>query len=89
MSAFIAAVDPVKDHVDAPQPLGGAYRGYAVGLLLAISIINYLDRQVVHILAEPIKNDLGLADRQLSGVGLLTALLFWMAAKTFHAEMEA
>lgn len=55
------------------QPLTGAYRGYAMSLLLSISIINYLDRQVVHILAEPIKNDLHLADWQL---GLLTGLAF-------------
>jgi MFS family permease len=55
------------------QPLTGAYRHYAMTLLLLISIVNYLDRQVVHILAEPIKNDLGLADWQL---GLLTGLAF-------------
>ena len=73
MNASVAAVNSVKVHVDAPQRLGGAYRGYAMGLLLAISIINYLDRQVVHILAEPIKNDLGLADWQL---GMLTGLAF-------------
>jgi hypothetical protein len=35
------------------------------GLLLGIYIVNFLDRQVVNILAEPIKNDLGLADWQI------------------------
>jgi len=55
------------------QPLVGPYRGYAMSLLLSISIVNYLDRQVVHILAEPIKNDLHLHDWQL---GLLTGLAF-------------
>ncbi len=73
MNASIAAVDQVAAPDGAPQPLVGAYRGYAMGLLLTISIINYLDRQVVHILAEPIKNDLGLADWQL---GMLTGLAF-------------
>ena len=44
-----------------------------MGLLLAIYIVNFLDRQVVNILAEPIKNDLGLADWQL---GLMSGLAF-------------
>ncbi len=73
MNATVAAIDAVDGPAEAPQPLVGAYRGYAMGLLLAISIINYLDRQVVHILAEPIKNELGLADWHL---GMLTGLAF-------------
>ncbi len=50
-----------------------AYRRYAMSLLLVIAIINYLDRQVVYILAEPIKNELNLADWQ---IGLLSGLAF-------------
>jgi MFS family permease len=73
MNASIVEGDQLELPDGAPQPLVGAYRGYAMGLLLAISIINYLDRQVVHILAEPIKNELGLADWQL---GMLTGLAF-------------
>lgn len=54
-----------------------AYRSYVMFLLLAIYIINFLDRQVVNILAEPIKNDLGLADWQLGLMGgLAFALLY-------------
>ena len=41
--------------------------------LLIVYIFNFLDRQIVSILAEPIKNDLGLSDTQ---VGLLTGLAF-------------
>lgn len=55
------------------EPLRGVHRTYAMSLLLAISIVNYLDRQVINILAEPIKNDLKLADWQL---GILTGLAF-------------
>ena len=54
-------------------PFTRAYTRYAMGLLLAIYIVNFLDRQVVNILAEPIKNDLGLADWQL---GLMSGLAF-------------
>src|SRR5262245_12926351 len=54
-------------------PFSGAYTRYAMGLLLGIYIVNFLDRQVVNILAEPIKNELGLADWQL---GLMSGLAF-------------
>ena len=54
-------------------PFSKGYTRYAMWLLLGIYIINFLDRQVVNILAEPIKRDLGLADWQL---GLMSGLAF-------------
>src|SRR3546814_18367239 len=42
-------------------------------ILLIVYIFNFLDRQIVNILAEPIKADLGLSDTQL---GLLAAPAF-------------
>jgi MFS transporter, Spinster family, sphingosine-1-phosphate transporter len=42
-------------------------------ILLVIYIFNFLDRQIVNILAEPIKKDLDLSDTQ---IGLLTGLAF-------------
>ncbi len=56
-----------------PALPGRAYRRYALGLLMTIYVLNFLDRQVVSILAEPIKLDLGLADWQL---GMMTGLAF-------------
>ena len=41
--------------------------------LLVVYILNFLDRQIVNILAEPIKQDLGLSDTQ---IGLMTGLAF-------------
>jgi MFS family permease len=41
--------------------------------LLVVYIFNFLDRQIVGILAEPIKRDLGLSDTQ---IGLMTGLAF-------------
>lgn len=41
--------------------------------LLVVYVFNFLDRQIVTILAEPIKNDLGLSDTQ---IGLMTGLAF-------------
>ncbi|WP_282949960.1 MULTISPECIES: MFS transporter [unclassified Sphingopyxis] len=57
----------------AIAPASKAYRRYALSVLLVIYILNFLDRQIVAILAEPIKHDLGLADWQL---GVMTGLAF-------------
>ena len=55
------------------NPVSAAYRRYALWVLLIIYTLNFLDRQVVNILAEPIKRDLGLADWQL---GMMSGLAF-------------
>jgi len=55
------------------RPLTKGYQRYALWLLMIIYTLNFLDRQVVNILAESIKLELGLADWQL---GMLTGLAF-------------
>lgn len=45
----------------------------SLGLLVLISIVSYLDRQVIYLLVEPIKKDLGLSDFSL---GLLQGVAF-------------
>lgn len=42
-------------------------------ILLVVYIFNFIDRQIVNILAEPIARDLGLSDTQ---IGLMTGLAF-------------
>lgn len=42
-------------------------------VLLVVYVFNFLDRQIVNILAEPIRKDLGLSDTQ---IGLMTGLAF-------------
>ncbi len=49
------------------------YRTYVLTMLVIVYVFNFLDRQIVTILAEPIKNDLGLNDTQ---IGLMTGLAF-------------
>ena len=49
------------------------YRRYVMAVLLAICALNFLDRQIVNILAEPIKHEFHLKDRQL---GMLTGFYF-------------
>ncbi|MGA0607848.1 spinster family MFS transporter [Phenylobacterium sp. VNQ135] len=54
-------------------PFSPAYTRYLLFALLLVMILNVLDRQVINVLAEPIKQELGLSDTQL---GLLTGLAF-------------
>src|SRR5690348_1471595 len=49
------------------------YRRFVLWFLFVAYALNYLDRQIVTILAEPLKQDLRLSDTQL---GLLTGLAF-------------
>ncbi len=65
--------DATTPEPEGVRPLTAPVRTYAMSLLLGIYTINFLDRQVVNILAEPIKQDLGLADWQL---GLMSGLAF-------------
>src|SRR5215470_9763416 len=68
------AGDAVVDETAlAGPPVSAAYRTYALWLLMLIYVVSFLDRQVINILAEPIKDDLGLSDTQL---GLLSGFAF-------------
>ena len=60
-----------------------AYRWYALGLLALINLLNYLDRNVIFALFEPIKRDLGLTDTQLGWLGSAYILVFSVAALPF------
>ena len=46
-------------------PTDEAYARYALGLLVVVYVFNFLDRQILSILAERIKADLGLGDDQI------------------------
>ncbi len=50
-----------------------AYLRYALGLLSVVYVVNFVDRQVLSILLQSIKEDLGLSDLQL---GLLSGTAF-------------
>ncbi|CAB3858878.1 spinster family MFS transporter [Achromobacter ruhlandii] len=77
------ACDDVQDRMDgagagdtaAAGPRGATHgrRGLALALLTAIYTLSFVDRQIVNILAEGIKRDLGLSDAQ---IGLISGLSF-------------
>jgi predicted MFS family arabinose efflux permease len=56
-----------------PGPTDRGYASYALGLLVLLYIVNYVDRQVLAVLLEPIKRDLDVSD---TAMGLLSGLAF-------------
>jgi len=69
--------------VTIPPRLTTRYRWYALGLLALINLLNYVDRNVIYALFEPIKADLGLTDGQLGWLGSAYILVFSVAALPF------
>jgi sugar phosphate permease len=55
-----------------------AYARYVLALLVVVYVLNFLDRQILSILAERIKADLGLTDAQ-------TGFLYGTAFGVFYA----
>jgi len=66
-------------NVDSPscesknQMVSGLYKNYVLFMLTCVYIFNFIDRQILVVLQESIKKDLGLSDTQL---GLLSGLSF-------------
>ena len=66
----------ISDGTAGVVPLVSAgFRRYALIILLMVYTVNFLDRQIVSILAEPIKNDLHLKDWH---IGLMSGFAFAM-----------
>ncbi len=59
---------PVTPAAAGPSDPAG-YRAYVLVLLVLVYTFNFLDRQIIGILAIPIKEDLGLSDTQLGLMG--------------------
>lgn len=55
------------------EKLSTSYRYYALAILTTVYVFNFIDRQILVILQESIKADLGLSDTQL---GLLSGISF-------------
>lgn len=64
------------DAVAAPKT-ATSYRYLVVWLLAVVYTLNFLDRQIVSILAEPIRKDLNLTDTQLGMLGGIAFALFY------------
>jgi MFS family permease len=61
----------------APQAASLGYRSYVLVVLVIVYTFNFIDRQIVGILAVPIKAELHLTDSQLGLMGGLAFALFY------------
>lgn len=61
----------------APPKESDLYRAWVLFILVTVYTFNFIDRQIVGILAVPIKADLNLSDTQLSLMGGLAFALFY------------
>jgi len=57
----------------AAVAVGGPYANYVLGVLFVVYIFNFIDRQILAILLQPIKEDLKISDTAL---GFLTGFAF-------------
>ena len=58
---------------DDGRPVSPRYANYVLGLLFVVYVFNFIDRQILSILLEAIKKDLGASDTQM---GILSGLAF-------------
>jgi MFS family permease len=71
-----------SENVDAetdpkPLPEASGYSWYVLGVLVAVYILNFIDRQIVSILAVDIKADLGLTDSDMGFLGGAAFAVFY------------
>jgi MFS family permease len=70
----LAAHDETATHVKSTDfEVSDGYRTYVVWLLFVVYVFNFVDRQILSIVIEPIKKEFGLHDWQL---GVLSGLAF-------------
>ncbi len=51
-------------------------RGYALGVLFALNLVNFLDRNIIGAVAEPLRKEWGLSDSALGMLGTAFTLLY-------------
>jgi len=72
-NAIDEAVSDIENVPLSPERPSARYIWWALFLLMLVNTVNFMDRQVINILGEPIKHELGLRDWQL---GLMNGLAF-------------
>src|SRR5512136_2536541 len=62
------------------NPISATYRRYALALLLAVNLLNYIDRQVLYAVFLLVKSDLALSDTALGLLGSAFMLCYMFSA---------
>lgn len=60
--------------------VGRGYANYALVLLTVVNLVNYLERNAIFALFEPVKRDLGFSDGRLGWLGSAYVLVFSLAS---------
>jgi len=58
-------------------PFSNAYRNYALGLLVVVYVFNFIDRSILGILVQPIKEDLEASDTMMGFLGGIAFATFY------------
>lgn len=67
-------MEPTEAEIaEAKSRVGGPYSWYVLGVLVLVYVFNFIDRQIMSILAEDIKRDLGIGDAE---IGFLYGTVF-------------
>lgn len=91
-----AAETPAAAGAPAARPLKGAW--FVLAVLCFVYVLNFLDRQILSILAKPIQDELGVTDGQLGLIGGLYFAMFycilaipvgWLADRTNRVKVLA
>ena len=78
--------DPPEQHRTEPgaperEPVASrGYANYVLGVLFLVYVFNFIDRQILSILLEPIKREIELTDTQLGFLGGIAFALFYTFA---------
>lgn len=70
---------PVSSQTDSSEPPypNEKYAWYVVGVLMVVYIFSFMDRQILNLLIDPIKEDLNVTDTQMSYLGGLAFAVFY------------
>ena len=80
-----ATAPPNAAETDIAVSFSAGYCRYALGLLTVIYVFNFVDRQILSILLQPIKEDLQLSDTALGFLtGSVLRVIFWNPAMALN-----
>ncbi len=65
MTSSAKPASQASSSASAPAPVSRGYANYVLIILTLVYVFNFIDRQILSILAEDIKRDLGLGDAQI------------------------
>src|SRR5213078_1576805 len=69
--------EPIVVPAAAPSERVAAYAWYALALLTAVYVLNFLDRTLIYILFTPIKKEMAFTDLQLGLLGATSFVIFY------------